>query len=258
MPQQKPVRISDLAKELGVKSNTVLEGLHFVGISEQMAPSSSLTHEQADRLRRFITGGNESDPSSEKMPLTQLRRPSATMSPNTKVTQPRNWVNNPNISSAKERTSVPGPSDEAADKVGCVCKNSRTGGYKRMYATQSLADVACEESKKTYADGDTLCVYQCPEAKCWHVGNSDWVDESREDKEQSSRIREIQGTDLREQETMSATEAANAEKSKAGSWKRDVAVVAVAVGSLAADGIRVGARILARKLLGLQDFLNRK
>jgi hypothetical protein len=54
----------------------------------------------------------------------------------------------------------------------CSCKNSRTGQDKRAYATQSRAELAAEESRQTYRDGETLKAYYCCEGKCWHVGNS--------------------------------------------------------------------------------------
>lgn len=70
---------------------------------------------------------------------------------------------------------------------GCGCTNSKTGEPKRSYAAQFQAERACEESRNTYSDGDTLTVYYCSEGKCWHVGNSWDLDPPEIQTEQASR-----------------------------------------------------------------------
>lgn len=54
----------------------------------------------------------------------------------------------------------------------CSCTSSRTGNLKVRYATRSQAELACNESRRAYVDGDTLNAYYCSEGDCWHVGNS--------------------------------------------------------------------------------------
>jgi len=53
----------------------------------------------------------------------------------------------------------------------CNCKNSKTGEPKERYATKAQAELACEESQKTYEDGDTLNTFYCFEGDCYHIGN---------------------------------------------------------------------------------------
>jgi hypothetical protein len=60
----------------------------------------------------------------------------------------------------------------------CGCKNSRTGDNKKRYATKAQAELACEESRKVFTDGDTLNTYYCREGLCWHVGNKRFTEVS--------------------------------------------------------------------------------
>ena len=51
------VRINDLARELEVKSKEILDALTAVGVSEKKTHSSSIEDDEADKVRRHLTGG---------------------------------------------------------------------------------------------------------------------------------------------------------------------------------------------------------
>jgi translation initiation factor IF-2 len=54
------IRINDLARELEVKSKTILDTLTEVGITEKKTHSSSLEDHEADKVRRHLRGSAES------------------------------------------------------------------------------------------------------------------------------------------------------------------------------------------------------
>jgi len=50
------VRINDLARELEVKSKAILDALTVVGVTEKKTHSSSLEADEAERVRKHLTG----------------------------------------------------------------------------------------------------------------------------------------------------------------------------------------------------------
>jgi translation initiation factor IF-2 len=59
------IRINDLARELEVKSKTIVEFLPEIGITEKRSHSSALEDEQADRVRAHFRALSESDDAPE-------------------------------------------------------------------------------------------------------------------------------------------------------------------------------------------------
>ena len=51
------VRINDLARELEVKSRSILDALTAVGVSEKKTHSSSIEEDEAEKVRGYIRGG---------------------------------------------------------------------------------------------------------------------------------------------------------------------------------------------------------
>jgi translation initiation factor IF-2 len=52
------VRINDLARELEVKSKSILDALTAVGVAEKKTHSSSIEEDEAEKVRGYLTGGN--------------------------------------------------------------------------------------------------------------------------------------------------------------------------------------------------------
>ncbi len=52
------VRINDLARELEVKSKSILDALTAVGVEEKKTHSSSIEEDEAEKVRGYLTGGN--------------------------------------------------------------------------------------------------------------------------------------------------------------------------------------------------------
>src|ERR1700758_3188897 len=52
------VRINDLARELEVKSKSILDALTAVGVTEKKTHSSSIEVDEAEKVRAYLTGGN--------------------------------------------------------------------------------------------------------------------------------------------------------------------------------------------------------
>src|ERR1700754_698135 len=52
------VRINDLARELEVKSKSILDALTAVGVSEKKTHSSSIEADEAEKVRGYLTGGS--------------------------------------------------------------------------------------------------------------------------------------------------------------------------------------------------------
>src|SRR5690242_18236833 len=59
------IRINDLARELEVKSKQILDTLPLVGVTEKKTHSSSITVEEAEKVRAHIRGGGDSSASSK-------------------------------------------------------------------------------------------------------------------------------------------------------------------------------------------------
>ena len=57
------IRINDLARELEVKSKQILDVLPLVGVTEKKTHSSSITVEEAEKVRAHIRGGGDSSAS---------------------------------------------------------------------------------------------------------------------------------------------------------------------------------------------------
>ena len=51
------VRINDLARELEVKSKSILDALTAVGVAEKKTHSSSIEEDEAEKVRGYLTGG---------------------------------------------------------------------------------------------------------------------------------------------------------------------------------------------------------
>ena len=51
------VRINDLARELEVKSKSILDALTAVGVTEKKTHSSSIEADEAEKVRGYLTGG---------------------------------------------------------------------------------------------------------------------------------------------------------------------------------------------------------
>lgn len=74
------VRINDLARELEVKSKEILDALTAVGVTEKKTHSSSIEDDEADKVRRHLTGGRtpaRTTPAAEpkKIDLSSARKP---------------------------------------------------------------------------------------------------------------------------------------------------------------------------------------
>ena len=54
------VRINDLARELEVKSKSILDALTAVGVTEKKTHSSSIEEDEAEKVRGYLTGGRSS------------------------------------------------------------------------------------------------------------------------------------------------------------------------------------------------------
>ena len=54
------VRINDLARELEVKSRSILDALTAVGVTERKTHSSSIEADEAEKVRGYINGGSRS------------------------------------------------------------------------------------------------------------------------------------------------------------------------------------------------------
>src|SRR5215469_3207161 len=52
------VRINDLARELEVKSKSILDALTAVGVTEKKTHSSSIEEHEAEKVRAYIQGGS--------------------------------------------------------------------------------------------------------------------------------------------------------------------------------------------------------
>src|SRR5690349_13136937 len=57
------IRINDLARELEVKSKVILDALTAVGVKEKKTHSSSITVEEAEKVRAHVNGGGSSSAS---------------------------------------------------------------------------------------------------------------------------------------------------------------------------------------------------
>src|SRR6478736_6695048 len=76
------VRINDLARELEVKSKSILDALTAVGVTEKKTHSSSIEFDEAEKVRAYLTGGSRSASSSRpaadnrpKFDLSKVSKP---------------------------------------------------------------------------------------------------------------------------------------------------------------------------------------
>src|SRR5438034_5090090 len=60
------IRINDLARELEVKSKTILDVLPEIGVTEKKTHSSSLEEHEAEKLRAHLRGGSEASVTSKR------------------------------------------------------------------------------------------------------------------------------------------------------------------------------------------------
>ena len=80
------VRINDLARELEVKSRSILDALTAVGVTESKTHSSSIESDEAERVRNYFRnrrgGGSASRPQAESKPqfdLSNISKPGDAM-----------------------------------------------------------------------------------------------------------------------------------------------------------------------------------
>src|SRR2546429_6028241 len=59
------IRINDLARELEVKSKTILDVLPEIGVTEKKTHSSSLEEHEAEKVRAHLRGGSEASVTSK-------------------------------------------------------------------------------------------------------------------------------------------------------------------------------------------------
>src|SRR5205809_8051956 len=59
------IRINDLARELEVKSKTILDVLPEIGVTEQKTHSSSLEEHEAENVRAHLRGGSQASVTSK-------------------------------------------------------------------------------------------------------------------------------------------------------------------------------------------------
>ena len=69
------VRINDLARELEVKSKAILDVLPLVGVTEKKTHSSSLEEDEADRVRKQLSGSGGGASAAEKRSRTDEVKP---------------------------------------------------------------------------------------------------------------------------------------------------------------------------------------
>src|SRR5512146_1526254 len=60
------IRINDLARELEVKSKAILDVLPKVGVTEKKTHSSSITVEEAEKVKAHFHGGGDGHPSASR------------------------------------------------------------------------------------------------------------------------------------------------------------------------------------------------
>ena len=60
------VRINDLARELEVKSKAVLDYLPSIGVTEKKSHSSSLEHDEADKVRKHFAKAAEASAAEKR------------------------------------------------------------------------------------------------------------------------------------------------------------------------------------------------
>ena len=63
------VRINDLARELEVKSKSILDALTAVGVTEPKTHSSSIEAEEAEKVRNYLSGKRGSSSAAAKPPV---------------------------------------------------------------------------------------------------------------------------------------------------------------------------------------------
>ncbi len=71
------VRINDLARELEVKSRSILDALTAVGVTEKKTHSSSIEEDEAEKVRGYFSGGSRgsaSKPAVEAKPKFDLSK----------------------------------------------------------------------------------------------------------------------------------------------------------------------------------------
>ena len=69
------VRINDLARELEVKSKSILDALTAVGVTEKKTHSSSIEEDEAEKVRGYFNRGAR--PSASR--VRRLSRPSPSL-----------------------------------------------------------------------------------------------------------------------------------------------------------------------------------
>src|SRR6516165_9857873 len=60
------VRINDLARELEVKSKSILDALTAVGVTEKKTHSSSIEADEAEKVRAYLSGGRTGSGASKQ------------------------------------------------------------------------------------------------------------------------------------------------------------------------------------------------
>src|ERR1700677_1730649 len=111
------VRINDLARELEVKSKSILDALTAVGVTEKKTHSSSLEEDEAERVRGYFQRGgrngsassrSESSESKQKIDWSRVSKPGDVL----KAIQQRK----DEAAAAAQRPPVPPPAPPQAAK----------------------------------------------------------------------------------------------------------------------------------------------
>src|SRR6185436_17356821 len=67
------IRINDLARELEVKSKAILDVLTVVGVTEKKTHSSSLEEDEAERVRKHLSGGSSGASGERKLKSDEVK-----------------------------------------------------------------------------------------------------------------------------------------------------------------------------------------
>ncbi len=70
------VRINDLARELEVKSKSILDALTAVGVTEPKTHSSSIEAAEAEKVRNYLSGKRGSSSAASQAARWRPSRPS--------------------------------------------------------------------------------------------------------------------------------------------------------------------------------------
>src|ERR1019366_1951623 len=107
------VRINDLARELEVKSRSILDALTAVGVTEAKTHSSSIEADEAEKVRGYIKGRRASTPSAKP---AQETKPAFDLSHISKPGDAMRLILERKAAEAEARSHPPRPTAVAAPK----------------------------------------------------------------------------------------------------------------------------------------------